>query len=248
MRTRGYIDDRCLTSFVHCKGESGRYRPEATAQALVIKRLGLTRTEWEVGPEDSYWNDPPDPPDPRSYERWRIDVVVDKSTIIEVRRWSFRDGGNAVISDVQNTRMNRYIREAELAGVIFRPNSELRAPVPWIQVYPVVGDGAVAWYCVWADRVNDGHVYFAPAGAAPAWVGEQQPGCRDPHEDPVWEPVLQPPPDRPKIEVKAEAPDEQRHHIRAAHSVRACGRGVANSSANASTNWSTKATNTITCM
>lgn len=55
LRTRGYLNDGCLVAAADCRAASGRYRPEATAQARAIRRLSATRgalisprVQWEV--------------------------------------------------------------------------------------------------------------------------------------------------------------------------------------------------------
>lgn len=76
LQSRGYLD-RQLHRLQHVLliGR-GSFRPEYTAQSKVIRKLGLSRSEWEVSVSGQ------NPP-------WRIDVVVHEATVIEVRSWSF---------------------------------------------------------------------------------------------------------------------------------------------------------------
>lgn len=112
LRSRGYIDDTCLSFLSLTCFTAGlplRERPEATAQSILIRMLGLKHldfnletVDWEVGPgRDTHLagnpapvkpGEPEDPcdldePGPKVESRWRIDVATNRKDIFEVKRW-----------------------------------------------------------------------------------------------------------------------------------------------------------------
>ncbi|HVL99536.1 MAG TPA: hypothetical protein VM324_09630 [Egibacteraceae bacterium] len=207
--TRGYFPDyQCLTSSDPCLSRAGNFRPEATAQARVIRALGskahtpvaplpnhlieLDRVQWEVAPlpHDVY---APDHDNPTDWEKdcgdtWRVDVAVDdggdSTGIVEVRRWS------PSVHDAVRDRLICYIGKADAVGFRFIPHAELNV-VLWARSYR---DNVGASWCVWApDPLQNaaGHVYFAPRFETPPDV-RQRPGCRDDDDDKDPQPV--PPP------------------------------------------------------
>lgn len=179
LRSRGYIQDACLDFDVDCVARSGRYRPEATAQAKVIQELNARRlavladdagpVQWEVArsPDSQCAREVPwgvdgdiDPPDlPPGYTRcnWRIDVVVDdgdgKPGMIEVRRWS-----SSAPADLNALLASRRLQvRAYDSRLEFERSVELNAS-RWLRSYQGRG---IDW-CVWADRDGvEGAVYFA---------------------------------------------------------------------------------------
>ncbi len=178
--TRGYIDDSCIDLIqVTCLSASNHARPEATAQALAIQFLrfrrldfGLQKVDWEVGPSSSTDRsgttpeppgEPDDPCDPEvpgfvKEGHWRIDVVADQRSIIEVKRWE----GPATTTNVNN-QLNCYVTRAGQLGVQFERSRELNA-VSWAVPFLVPAEGPI-WrsvHCAWAPAENAGHIYFAP--------------------------------------------------------------------------------------
>lgn len=214
LRSRGYIQDACLDLDVDCLARSGRYRPEATAQAKVIQELNGRRlavladsggpVQWEVArsPDSECAPEVPwgvdgniDPPDlPPGYTRcnWRIDVVVDdgngKPGMIEVRRWS-----SGAPDDLEALLANRRLQvRAYDSRLTFERSNELNAS-RWLRSYQGRG---IDW-CVWADRGGvTGAVYFAELENAPSDIREEcdqddkdrQPVKRNP---PSIEPAMQ---------------------------------------------------------
>lgn len=195
LRTRGYYPiDACLRdAFTPCVSLAGRFRPEATAQARVIQELARTRgqvvgevtgqrVQWELapGPDSQYAPDaedpsePPDPPDPDVH--WRIDVVVDDATILEVRRWSTHAPGDV------DARLQNYRAQALTFNIQFNRNGELNVR-RWSRAYP---DPVGAMWCVWADDnggLHPGNVYFERAELVPDTVRARTPGCQVGDED-----------------------------------------------------------------
>lgn len=140
------------------------------------------KVDWEVGPSRSpvpVVEPPRDPLDPCDPDKpgfvkpgaWRIDIVADQRSIIEVKRWR----GPATTGAVGN-QLTCYVNRARdsLAsggggGVEFRRSDELNLlgwATPYNQVLPL--DSTRVW-CAWApqEALLAGHVYFAPLPETP---------------------------------------------------------------------------------
>lgn len=180
LRTRGYYPDgSCIARALPCLTASGRYRPEATAQAKAIRRLSEARfdpvvpddysisaaVQWEVAPKPDQdyapAHDSPEPPDPNDDDlpqpqlRWRVDIVVDDSPDPSVRT-SSKPGILEVkrwrgddTRDQVRNQLGRYEREAFSVGVTFTRNDELNRQA-WSEAYLDSAFPPRPW-CVWAD-------------------------------------------------------------------------------------------------
>lgn len=216
LATWGYLDDNCVRTLrVTCmtKGDPLKLRPEASAQAIVIYALaallndeplgvlrqGYTELDWEVSPTLATQDPASEPPgdegldpcipplDPtKDEDKWRADVVVQTSSILEVKNYAGRSG-------VEN-QLNCYIASAARRSVGLVKNSTLNAAsfvAPFIPLNAIGNSPADAKiWCVWAPFGTVGHVYFSPLIEAPSTI---QAACKpaslsDP--DPVYSPVV----------------------------------------------------------
>ncbi len=144
------------------------FRQEYTAQAKTIQRLAATRNDlfsynrvdWEVAPSpDSVYapratDPPPGSPDddlvpesacdvsiPAAIKPWRMDIVVDQHSLLEVKNWQ---GGGAVkqVTD----QLNCYAAKNRVKlGLTFPNDAELRG---WGTTY--LDAGGSVW-CAWGD-------------------------------------------------------------------------------------------------
>ncbi|MGH9223207.1 MAG: neocarzinostatin apoprotein domain-containing protein [Acidimicrobiales bacterium] len=186
--TMGYLDDACLTfPGVACmtRRNPTRMRPEASAQALtlwvlaallndqpipLVGRKGYEFVDWEVGPTkeiDAPDGEPPgdpnrdpcDPtPGPKLPTRWRIDIAVQRSTIIEVKNYQKR-------SEVENQLACYEAAAVAQHQVDFGRNTTLEGNVFPFAPINAIGNSpqdATVW-CVWYPEgpTTEGHAYFA---------------------------------------------------------------------------------------
>lgn len=104
MRARGYLNDPCVVARVDCRTRAGAFRPEATAQSIVIQQLSVmldqqavvtntqeqivapSQVQWEVSPGPT---DPLDPSDPEDVDPPELpeDPTCDISTPQKIRSW-----------------------------------------------------------------------------------------------------------------------------------------------------------------
>ncbi|HUP70728.1 MAG TPA: hypothetical protein VM142_13070 [Acidimicrobiales bacterium] len=157
LRTRGYINQACLTADTECRGAfSGAFRAEATAQAKTIQELSRRRASvigpsdkvhWEVAPNTGGCEpevqtgtdgevDPPDLPPGYTACNWRIDLVVDDGglspAILEVKRWQGDSTRDAV-----NAQLDNYVAQARTydSRLNFGRSIELNGPTGWVKSY-----------------------------------------------------------------------------------------------------------------
>ena len=191
MRVRGFLNDNCLTADAPCYSISSNvYRPEATAQAKVIRHLSgedlpIPTVQWEVAPDpdgtcaantvttpgsDNSTTDLSNTPVATKSQpaacRFRVDVLVDHGpgnpyTIIEVKRWRGSPGTEAAVDRQLADPKTGYIAKASQIGLTFVRDNTLNVQ-KWSRAYSgdTNADGTTNNYCVWADRA-----------AAPAPVG-----------------------------------------------------------------------------
>lgn len=116
--------------------------------------------DWEVGPSRGDVGN--------GHGAWRIDIVVDRSSIVEVKHYSNRGVVAQQLQDYIDWADDEY-------GVTFTANGELNA-IGWAVKYEEpesLFGNTPTWYA-WADPVNAGHVYFAREDEnMPQWVREQ---------------------------------------------------------------------------
>jgi hypothetical protein len=146
--------------------------------------LGYTEVDWEVGPRGtgaepdtaSATNpgeppgEPGDPCEPGNAggvypnDRYRIDIVVGKSTLIEVK-----DVKNVAMVDNQ---LNCYIERAQTAGLSLArdPLLNVSGPIP-LYVVPYLDSSGGVW-CTWGPP-SAGHLYFARIGKTPPTIATQ---------------------------------------------------------------------------
>lgn len=190
LRTRGYIDDVCLEwlrAFCGYLNEPGIARKEMSAQVMAMWTLaalrippdvptpfdeGYRHIDWEVGANSDTEralrgveppgeiDDPCESGSPLGSARWRIDIVVDQRSIIEVKDWQ-----QGLAQDDVDEQLQCYgDRGAALSPTVrFGLNNTLQL-IDWAMPFSVVIPPAgPIIYCAFAGPKN-GHVYFAPLG------------------------------------------------------------------------------------
>lgn len=191
VRTKGYLPDNCINNpntpcmSIGDPSRPSRFRPEATAQAQIIRYLAtmkndvgtFNRLQWEVAPKpDSQYapdvsnpNEPAEPANPAT--NWRIDIMTDQIGIIEVHRWS-NAGPSGVTNDVNVQRVTAqrvagYVTSAHSIGIYNANADAALSYAPWGQTYN--DDKGISW-CVWGDPDAGkfgGNAYFAQSSALP---------------------------------------------------------------------------------